>query len=220
MTLELHSGLVHIRRQLHGCAVRGMHSSSTAAAAAPALVPADTVGAFVSHNLVEPVRAPNPQGGPLAGLTFGLKDLYDIKGRVTGNGNPKVLEVNPPATANAAALDAVLEAGASCVGVCKAAGHRVPFCSASYPTRPHAHTHTHTLPPPPPITTTTLQVRGEEDFSESTAKLSGLCLRRVLLLHRRRQRPLRPGCQCRCTSWLPPRRLFVRLSRSRRRRPC
>lgn len=50
--------------------------------------------------------------GPLAGLAFGVKDLFDIKGEVTGFGNPDWARTHPPATAHAAVVAALLEQGA------------------------------------------------------------------------------------------------------------
>ena len=45
----------------------------------------DPVGAFVPGPRT---RIAGAAGGPLSGLRFGLKDLYDIAGEVTGGGNP------------------------------------------------------------------------------------------------------------------------------------
>ncbi len=59
-----------------------------------------------------PVRA----DGPLAGLTFAAKDLYDVAGRVTGAGSPDWAKGRAPAEENAFAVDALLGAGARLVG--------------------------------------------------------------------------------------------------------
>ena len=53
--------------------------------------------------------------GPLAGLTFAAKDLFDIEGHVTGAGNPDWLRTHAPAPHTAAAVTAVVEAGATLV---------------------------------------------------------------------------------------------------------
>jgi amidase len=73
----------------------------------------DTAGAFVPHGLfeVEPTAT-----GPLSGLTFAVKDLYDIEGRVTGAGNPRWLETHAPAGKTAPAVSAILAAGAKMIG--------------------------------------------------------------------------------------------------------
>jgi amidase len=54
--------------------------------------------------------------GPLAGLPFAVKDIFDVAGVITGRGNPDWLASHAPATANAPAVDALLDAGAKLVG--------------------------------------------------------------------------------------------------------
>ncbi len=72
----------------------------------------DTVHAF-AEIFETPVRgAP----GPLSDLRFAAKDNYDIAGRVTGNGNPTWKQTHVAATAHAAAVRTVLDAGATLVG--------------------------------------------------------------------------------------------------------
>lgn len=73
------------------------------------------VGALVPHGLCSPLLGSG--SGPLAGKTFVLKDLYDIEGRKTGNGNPAVFERAEPAKRSAAVVTALLDAGAGCTGV-------------------------------------------------------------------------------------------------------
>lgn len=71
----------------------------------------DTVGAFVTR------QGPRGAGqGPLHGLCFGLKDLYDIAGEVTGFGSPDWAATHPPAERHAWVLERLLAAGADCVG--------------------------------------------------------------------------------------------------------
>lgn len=53
----------------------------------------------------------------LAGRTFVVKDLYEIKGRRTGFGNPSWLKDQTPATSHAPAVQLLLDAGARCIGV-------------------------------------------------------------------------------------------------------
>src|SRR5262249_59476491 len=53
----------------------------------------DRFGAFCTNE----VRLAGAAGGPLAGLTFAAKDLFDIAGHVTGAGNPDWLASPPPA---------------------------------------------------------------------------------------------------------------------------
>lgn len=54
--------------------------------------------------------------GPLAGLTFAAKDLYDVAGMATGAGNPSFLEGHAPATTTASSVQKLLDAGATLVG--------------------------------------------------------------------------------------------------------
>jgi amidase len=71
------------------------------------------LGAFVPHGRVERAGA---AAGPLAGATFVVKDIFDVAGTITGRGNPDWLASSPPATANAPAVQALLDAGARMVG--------------------------------------------------------------------------------------------------------
>jgi amidase len=71
------------------------------------------IGAFCPHGDFEIAGAAR---GPLHGLTFATKDIFDIAGRVTGCGNPDWLASHPPASANAAAVQALLDAGARMIG--------------------------------------------------------------------------------------------------------
>ncbi|OGU29022.1 MAG: amidase, partial [Gemmatimonadetes bacterium RIFCSPLOWO2_12_FULL_68_9] len=73
----------------------------------------DTVGAFCRHTHAELAGAAS---GPLAGLTFGVKDIYDIVGRKTGFGSPDWLATHDAATATAPAVQRLLDAGARMVG--------------------------------------------------------------------------------------------------------
>lgn len=73
----------------------------------------DPVGAFIPGPRTERAGA---AGGPLAGLTFAVKDLYDTAGDVTGYGNPDWARTHPPATGDAAVVTALLDAGARLVG--------------------------------------------------------------------------------------------------------
>ena len=69
---------------------------------------------FVPHDLEAPVHGAH--GGPLAGLTAAVKDMYDIVGARTGGGNPEWLAAQKPAAVHAAAVANVLDAGATIVG--------------------------------------------------------------------------------------------------------
>lgn len=73
----------------------------------------DTLGAFCRHTHVERAGASN---GPLRGLSFGLKDIFDIAGHRTGFGSPDWLATHDTATHTASVATRLLEAGADLVG--------------------------------------------------------------------------------------------------------
>jgi amidase len=73
----------------------------------------DRYNAFCRHTQVELAGAPE---GPLRGLTFAVKDVFDIAGHRTGNGNPVWLETHPPAARTASSVERLLAAGAQMVG--------------------------------------------------------------------------------------------------------
>lgn len=73
----------------------------------------DTLNAFVEHGHVE---VPPTQQGPLSGLTFALKDMFDLAGVPTGAGNPQWLATHPVPTISTPAVDRLLGAGARLVG--------------------------------------------------------------------------------------------------------
>lgn len=62
------------------------------------------------------VRLPGTPGGPLTGLTFAAKDLFDVAGHPTGGGNPDWARQNPIPTRHAWAVQAMLDAGATLIG--------------------------------------------------------------------------------------------------------
>jgi amidase len=77
------------------------------------MIPNDPLNAFTRHTHV----ALDGSGtGPLAGLTMAVKDVYDIAGHRTGNGNPVWLETHLPAVATASSVQRLLDAGARMVG--------------------------------------------------------------------------------------------------------
>src|SRR5689334_4833944 len=96
--------------------------------------------AFVPHDLDKPIKG--AAAGPLAGLTAAVKDMYDIAGTRTGNGSPAWLETHQPATENAAAVQKILDAGATIIGktVCDEYFYSVAGANAHYgtPVNPRA----------------------------------------------------------------------------------
>lgn len=73
----------------------------------------DPIGAFVPHDAV---KIDGAAAGPLSGLRFAAKDLFDVAGHRTGAGNPRWLATHAPATATAPAITTLLAAGASLTG--------------------------------------------------------------------------------------------------------
>ncbi|WIE56466.1 DUF3225 domain-containing protein [Curtobacterium sp. MCLR17_031] len=66
----------------------------------------------------DPLVAPTASG-PLDGLTIAVKDLYAVPGQPVGAGNPTYLREAPVETAPAAAVAALLAAGASIRGIAR-----------------------------------------------------------------------------------------------------
>ncbi|NKE44126.1 amidase [Roseomonas frigidaquae] len=62
------------------------------------------------------IRIEGRPGGPLSGLRFAAKDLFDIAGHPTGGGNPDWARQNPLPTRHAWAVQTLLDAGATLIG--------------------------------------------------------------------------------------------------------
>ena len=77
------------------------------------IVTNDRLGAFCRHTHVEIMSTPR---GPLVGLKFAVKDIYDVAGQRTGFGNPDWLRTHGPATRTALVVQRLLDAGAHLVG--------------------------------------------------------------------------------------------------------
>lgn len=92
---------------------------------------------FVPHDLKAPIKG--ARGGPLAGLTCAVKDMYDIIGERTGGGSPEWLAAQQPATVHSAAVANVLDAGATVVGktICDEFFYSVSGDNAHYGTPPN-----------------------------------------------------------------------------------
>src|SRR5499427_6047080 len=76
-------------------------------------MPDDPVNAFVPGPRIRIEGRPD---GPLAGLTFAAKDLFDVAGHPTGGGNPDWARSNPAPTRHAWAVQKLLDAGATLIG--------------------------------------------------------------------------------------------------------
>ncbi len=73
----------------------------------------DDIGAFVPG---QQFRLEGKPGGPLSGLTFAAKDLFDVAGHPTGGGNPDWARTHPVPTRHAWAVERLLDAGADLIG--------------------------------------------------------------------------------------------------------
>lgn len=73
----------------------------------------DHLHAFCQDSEAYLLGAPN---GPLAGLTFAAKDIFDVAGFVTGGGNPDWKNTHALTTKTAWAVQVLVEAGATRVG--------------------------------------------------------------------------------------------------------
>ncbi len=77
---------------------------------------ADEVGAFVPGPRLD---IPGAAAGPLAGLDFAAKDLFDVAGHPTTYGNPDWARTHPPAAGTAPCVSALLQGGARLRGKTK-----------------------------------------------------------------------------------------------------
>ena len=75
--------------------------------------PFDTCNAFVPGEMI--TVAPEREG-KLSSLTFAVKELYDVKGFVTGAGNPRWKDTHPGPETTAPAVEMLLNEGATLLG--------------------------------------------------------------------------------------------------------
>ena len=73
----------------------------------------DPLNAFCADSDAYLAGAP---AGPLAGLTFAAKDIFDVAGHVTGCGNPHWKATHGPADATAWVVQTLVDAGATMTG--------------------------------------------------------------------------------------------------------
>ncbi|MEX2454476.1 MAG: amidase, partial [Rhodospirillaceae bacterium] len=73
----------------------------------------DSYGAFVPG---ETTRIGGTGSGPLSGLEFAVKDVFDVAGRQTTNGQPTWRDTHPVPQDHAAVVARLLDAGAALVG--------------------------------------------------------------------------------------------------------
>jgi amidase len=75
-------------------------------------MPDDRINAFAPGPRVH-IEGP---GGPLSGLTFAAKDLFDVAEHPTGGGNPDWARSNPVPARHAWAVQRLLDPGAILIG--------------------------------------------------------------------------------------------------------
>lgn len=73
----------------------------------------DRIGAWVPHGKFS---LPPTASGPLDGLSFAVKDVFDVAGHSTGAGNPRWLETHPIPTRHSPLVAQLLAAGATLHG--------------------------------------------------------------------------------------------------------
>jgi amidase len=73
----------------------------------------DSINAFVPSPRI---RIDGASNGPLSGLSFAAKDLFDVAGVPTGGGNHDWARANPVPTKHAWAVQTLLDAGATLIG--------------------------------------------------------------------------------------------------------
>ncbi|CAL5377716.1 unnamed protein product [Camellia sinensis] len=75
-------------------------------------------GAFIERFEILPFPQPPPPAArqPLYGLTFAIKDIFDVKDYVTGFGNPDWKRTHEASGKTAVVVTALLKNGATCVG--------------------------------------------------------------------------------------------------------
>ncbi|KFB09156.1 amidase [Nitratireductor basaltis] len=74
----------------------------------------DALNAFLDYP--SEIEVPSSDIGPLAGLTLGVKDIFDVRGLPTGGGNPQREKAFPCAEATASPIARLLDAGAQFLG--------------------------------------------------------------------------------------------------------
>src|ERR1700756_2523827 len=73
----------------------------------------DEINAFVPG---PQVHIQGRAGGPLSGLSFAAKDLFDVAGHPTGGGNEDWAKTHPVPERHAWAVQTLLDAGAALIG--------------------------------------------------------------------------------------------------------
>ena len=75
----------------------------------------EQIGANVPHDLLNPIQGADK--GPLKGLSFMVKDLFEVVGHKTGNGSPDFFAQSKEATKTAPLVQKLLDNGACLMGM-------------------------------------------------------------------------------------------------------
>ena len=67
----------------------------------------EQIGANVPHDLLNPIQGADK--GPLKGLSFMVKDLFEVMGHKTGNGSPDFFARSKEATKTAPLVQKLLD---------------------------------------------------------------------------------------------------------------
>lgn len=70
-------------------------------------------GAFMNRFTLEPIGSDSDE---LNGLTFAVKDIFDLEGQITGFGNPDWGKTHSAAISTAPTVVSLLKSGATCIG--------------------------------------------------------------------------------------------------------
>jgi amidase len=100
-------------RRWHGARRRADREIGCDFAREAAMPEDDDINAFVPGPRI---HIAGRAGGPLSGLTFAAKDLFDIAGHPTGGGNPDWARAHPVPTRHARIVENLLDAGATLIG--------------------------------------------------------------------------------------------------------
>ncbi|KAK4345596.1 hypothetical protein RND71_035772 [Anisodus tanguticus] len=73
-------------------------------------------GPFMEKFTLQPICSSSENFLPLNGLTFAVKDIFDVEGHITGFGNPDWAKTHSASTSTAPTVVNLLKAGATCFG--------------------------------------------------------------------------------------------------------
>jgi len=93
-----------------------VHSSPVRSTPSNRAIPARGMATSSSAYIDADLEVAGSKSGVLSGLTFAVKDMYDVRGQKIGFGNPTWRETHAAATEHSVSVQALLDAGASLKG--------------------------------------------------------------------------------------------------------